>query len=71
MRDGVRLFTAVYVPKASAFPADQGPYPFMMDRTPYSVGPTAKIVTPRSSDRRMSSRNPATFLSIRMCAAAG
>jgi putative CocE/NonD family hydrolase len=39
MRDGVRLFTAVYVPKASAFPDDPGPYPFLMDRTPYSVGP--------------------------------
>ena len=25
MRDGVRLFTAVYVPKASAFPEDPGP----------------------------------------------
>jgi putative CocE/NonD family hydrolase len=39
MRDGKRLFTAVYVPKASAFPADPGPYPFLMDRTPYSVAP--------------------------------
>jgi putative CocE/NonD family hydrolase len=39
MRDGVRLFTAVYVPKASAFPEDAGPYPFLMDRTPYNVGP--------------------------------
>ncbi len=39
MRDGVRLFTAVYVPKDSAFPADPGPYPFLMDRTPYSVAP--------------------------------
>jgi putative CocE/NonD family hydrolase len=39
MRDGVRLFTAVYVPKASAFPDDPGPYPFLMDRTPYSVAP--------------------------------
>jgi putative CocE/NonD family hydrolase len=39
MRDGVRLFTSVYVPKASAFPADPGPYPFLMDRTPYSVAP--------------------------------
>ncbi len=39
MRDGKRLFTAVYVPKASAFAGDGGPYPFMMDRTPYSVGP--------------------------------
>lgn len=39
MRDGVRLFTAVYVPKASAFAGDPGPYPFLMDRTPYSVAP--------------------------------
>ncbi|HEY1649036.1 MAG TPA: CocE/NonD family hydrolase [Terracidiphilus sp.] len=39
MRDGVRLFTAVYVPKPTAFPDDQGPYPFLMDRTPYSVAP--------------------------------
>jgi putative CocE/NonD family hydrolase len=34
MRDGVRLFTAVYVPKD-----DSKPYPFLMMRTPYSVGP--------------------------------
>ena len=39
MRDGVHLFTAVYVPKASAFPDDPGPYPFLMDRTPYNVAP--------------------------------
>ena len=39
MRDGVRLFTAVYVPKASAFPDDPGPYPFLMNRTPYDVEP--------------------------------
>jgi uncharacterized protein len=39
MRDGVRLFTAVYVPKPSAFPDDPGPYPFLMQRTPYSVQP--------------------------------
>jgi putative CocE/NonD family hydrolase len=39
MRDGVRLFTAVYVPKVSAFPDDPGPYPILMDRTPYSVSP--------------------------------
>ena len=37
MRDGVGLFTAVYVPKAAAFPGDPGPYPFLMERTPYSV----------------------------------
>ena len=36
MRDGVRLFTAVYVPKdASA----ANTYPIMFDRTPYSVRP--------------------------------
>ena len=35
MRDGKRLFTAVYVPKDVA----GGPYPFLMDRTPYNVGP--------------------------------
>ncbi|HEY3625526.1 MAG TPA: CocE/NonD family hydrolase [Terracidiphilus sp.] len=35
MRDGKRLFTAVYVPKDTA----GGPYPFLMDRTPYSVAP--------------------------------
>ena len=35
MRDGKHLFTAVYVPKDTA----AGPFPFLMDRTPYSVGP--------------------------------
>jgi putative CocE/NonD family hydrolase len=35
MRDGKRLFTAVYVPKDTA----NGPYPFLMNRTPYSVAP--------------------------------
>lgn len=34
MRDGVRLFTAVYVPKDSS-----RAYPFLINRTPYSVGP--------------------------------
>jgi putative CocE/NonD family hydrolase len=33
MRDGVRLFTTVYVPKDSA-----KPYPFLVQRTPYSAG---------------------------------
>ena len=36
MRDGKRLFTAVYVPKDRV---RDGPYPFLMDRTPYSVAP--------------------------------
>jgi uncharacterized protein len=34
MRDGVRLFTAVYVPKDSS-----RAYPFLIVRTPYSVAP--------------------------------
>jgi hypothetical protein len=35
MRDGVRLFTVVYAPKD----AEGGPYPFLINRTPYDVGP--------------------------------
>jgi len=34
MRDGVRLFTSVYVPKDASHA-----YPFLIDRTPYSVAP--------------------------------
>jgi putative CocE/NonD family hydrolase len=34
MRDGVHLFTSVYVPKDSS-----RPYPFLINRTPYSVRP--------------------------------
>jgi putative CocE/NonD family hydrolase len=34
MRDGVRLFTSVYVPKTCA-----SPFPIIMQRTPYSVAP--------------------------------
>ncbi len=34
MRDGVHLFTSVYVPKDAS-----RAYPFLIDRTPYSVGP--------------------------------
>ena len=34
MRDGKRLFTSVYVPKDSS-----QTYPFLMQRTPYNVGP--------------------------------
>jgi putative CocE/NonD family hydrolase len=34
MRDGVRLFTVVYVPKDTS-----QTYPFLLTRTPYSVGP--------------------------------
>ena len=38
MRDGVKLFTAVYTPVAGQF-KDAGPYPFLMTRTPYSCAP--------------------------------
>lgn len=34
MRDGKKLFTSVYVPKDAA-----QPYPILIDRTPYNVGP--------------------------------
>lgn len=34
MRDGVHLFTAIYVPKDTSHT-----YPFLINRTPYSVGP--------------------------------
>jgi len=34
MRDGVHLFTSVYVPKDSSHS-----YPFLIDLTPYNVGP--------------------------------
>ena len=33
MRDGMKLFTAVYVPKDTSVP-----YPIIMQRTPYSIG---------------------------------
>jgi putative CocE/NonD family hydrolase len=37
MRDGTKLYTAVYTPVAEKF-TDAGPYPFLMSRTPYSCG---------------------------------
>jgi hypothetical protein len=45
MRDGVRLFTAVYIPK-DASPAKA--YPIMLDRTPYSVAPYGVDNYPRT-----------------------
>ncbi len=38
MRDGTKLYTAVYTPVAGQF-EDKGPYPFLMTRTPYSCAP--------------------------------
>ncbi|WP_316842181.1 CocE/NonD family hydrolase [Pedobacter gandavensis] len=34
MRDGIKLFTAIYIPKDK-----QSKYPFMINRTPYTVAP--------------------------------
>lgn len=34
MRDGVKLYTVIYVPKDSS-----QKYPIIMERTPYSAGP--------------------------------
>jgi putative CocE/NonD family hydrolase len=43
MRDGVKLFTSVYVPKDSS-----KQYPIMMQRTPYSIGPYGVDNYPRN-----------------------
>ncbi len=41
MRDGTKLFTAVYVPNRAALSpsSESSRYPILMMRTPYSVGP--------------------------------
>jgi putative CocE/NonD family hydrolase len=46
MRDGVKLFVSVYTPQAGAF-KDQGPYPFLMTRTPYSCAPYGEDQMPK------------------------
>jgi uncharacterized protein len=43
MRDGVRLFTAIYIPKDIS---DNNRYPFLMERTPYSVAPYGEKALP-------------------------
>src|SRR5690242_11132558 len=42
MRDGVKLFTSIYIPKD-----DLQQYPFLMMRTPYSVAPYGENKFPR------------------------
>ncbi len=66
-RDGKRLFTAVYVPKDTA----GGPYPFLMNRTPYSVAPYGVDQYPRHLGPSEEFEKAATSSCIRMCAAAG
>ncbi|HLI76424.1 MAG TPA: CocE/NonD family hydrolase [Acidobacteriaceae bacterium] len=47
MRDGTKLYTAVYTPISSEFD-DKGPYPFLITRTPYSCAPYGpNNITPR------------------------
>lgn len=43
MRDGVKLYTVIYIPKDQSHP-----YPFLVERTPYSAGPYGKDNYPRS-----------------------
>ncbi|MBD0370479.1 MAG: CocE/NonD family hydrolase [Pyrinomonadaceae bacterium] len=40
MRDGVRLYTAIYTPRNQS-----GPLPIIMERTPYGIGWTAQVVS--------------------------
>src|SRR5438270_3291207 len=63
VRDGVKLFTAVYVPKD-----DSHTYPFLLMRTPYSVAPTVPTATPRTRARLRSSPRRGTSSSTRTCA---
>ncbi len=42
MRDGVHLFTSIYVPKDTS-----KPYPFLINRTPYSVAPLRRGQLPQ------------------------
>lgn len=61
MRDGVKLFTSIYVPKDKS-----KKYPIMLNRTPYSVAPYG--ITRLLWDHRCYFKRRATYLSIRTCA---
>ena len=43
MRDGIKLYTVIYIPKEVS-----RPYPFLMQRTPYSASPSGDSVYPFS-----------------------
>lgn len=43
MRDGIKLYTVIYVPKDTT-----QPYPFLMERTPYSAGPYGALSYPNA-----------------------
>lgn len=63
MRDGVKLFTSVYVPK------DGDKYPIMLNRTPYNVRPYGKDEFKPSLGPSIYLQKKNTFLFIRMFAA--
>lgn len=63
MRDGVRLFTSVYVPKDAS-----QKYPILFTRTPYSVAPSEQTSTRRTSGPRNSLGKMVTFSCTRMSA---
>ncbi|MEZ0484888.1 CocE/NonD family hydrolase [Fibrella aquatica] len=44
MRDGTKLYTVIYVPKDAS---SAKPYPFLMERTPYSAGPYGETNYPK------------------------
>src|SRR5215475_13333444 len=52
MRDGVNLYTIVYVPKDAS---DANRYPFLLKRTPYGIAPYGP-------DKNLSSLGPNPFL---------
>ncbi len=67
MRDGVRLFTSVYIPK-DASPALK--YPILLDRNaPIALHPMASTCTKRRSGRMTCSAKRSTSSCTRTCAA--
>ena len=63
MRDGVKLFTSIYEPKDT-----KQKYPFMFDRTCYSVRLTVRTNFARRWGRMIYFRAKVTSSSIRTCA---
>jgi hypothetical protein len=57
MRDGIKLFTSVYVPKD-----DSQQYPILLTRTPYSVGPYG---VDKYSERSMNAFEKAGYIFVR------
>ena len=58
MRDGVKLHTVAYVPKGD------GPWPVLLLRTPYSVGPYGVDNVPEAADERVFRRFAPSRLAV-------